>query len=98
MPATFTVLVHFTQDINDPVKMDALSPDGTERVVETRHIDWADYAAHPLDLAVYKFIEDRWNGFGRTWGNAPHGSRLVYETNHAQGQNFVLMEVDYDSI
>jgi hypothetical protein len=93
---TFTVIAHFTTDLNQQVKFDVLSPDGSERVIESRIIDWSEYADRPLDMAVMRLIEDRWLGYGPTFANARHGVREVYATNHDTGQNFVLFEVDYD--
>jgi hypothetical protein len=94
---TFTVIAHFTYDINDEVKFDVLSPDGTERVIESRSVDWSVYAESPLDAVYRDLIESRWLGYGPTFDNARHGSREIYATNHDTGQNFVVVEVDYDT-
>lgn len=88
---TFTVIAHFTHNLYDPVRFDILSPDGTERVIESREVDWADYADRPLDLAIGKLIYDRWLDYQR-----PVRTREMYVTNHDNGQNFVLYEVDYE--
>ena len=88
---TFTVIAHFTEDLNDPVEFDILSPDGTERVKESQSVDWCDYAERPLDRAVYSLIHRRF-----TVG-CPHGCREIYASNHDAGMNFVVLEVDYDA-